>query len=94
MNPVLTFIFVCLFLGTLGGVYLLSEVNISRGSFSVRKRVSDAYTEGLSFTLWFYKKESDLVELYSQEVCEDMQLSFDEFCFSVFYDHFRIIYKK
>ena len=94
MNHALLFVSICAFLVSFGVIYLLGEINVSRGSIHVRNRIVDVYEEGVSFCLWFWKREGKLWEIWEAEVCEDMQMGFEEWCWAVFKEEFRIVYLK
>jgi hypothetical protein len=76
----------------IGTMYLLSEINNTTSSFPVRKKKGVEYRNGLHFSLWFYKREERLMELWEEELCEDMTMTFEQFCASVYNNNFQIVY--
>lgn len=84
MNHLGLFSVVSAFIATLLLMYVLTEINNTKSTYGIRKKLSEEFVSGLEFTLWFYKREGILRELYEAELCEDMFLSFEEFCNGVF----------
>lgn len=94
MNLLHVYLSTSFFIGVLGLMWLLSEINVTNSSFGVRKGVDRRYLVGLEFTLWFKKREEELLSLWEAEVCECMNLGFEEFCQAIFNDEFGIVYEK
>lgn len=84
MNHLALFLIVSAFIATLLLMYILTNLNNTKSTYGIRKKISEEFVSGLEFTLWFYKREETLRELYESEMCEDMTLSFEEFCNGIF----------
>ena len=82
---------IALLLLTMLLMYLLSEINTTRSSYGIRRLKSLTEYQNNRYYSWFREKESQLEELYEQELCEEMTLSFEEFCWAI-YNEFEIIY--
>lgn len=72
-------------------MYLLSEVNQTFSSYGIRRYKTQSDYENSRYYSWFIEKEPYLEDLYDQEYCEEMTLSFEEFCWAI-YDELEIIY--
>lgn len=88
----LKFILILVFIALVGVWYLLSEINITRSSYTVRRKNDETSYFNYRYHEWFNKNETRLLELHEQEFCDSMQLNFDDFCRSIYSEN-TIIYR-
>ncbi len=89
----LTFYLSLLFLTTIGLMQIAAELNSTSSSYGVRRGITQKEFDNGMFFRWYTAMESKLKELYDQEFCESMTLTFEEFCEAMYYEK-KIVYIK
>lgn len=84
MNPIAIFIVSCLFIAFILIMYILSEANITKSSYGIRRLATQKAYDNARYVEWLVRKEPELEVLYGDESCGEMDLSFEDFCMAIY----------
>ena len=63
-------------------------------TYGVRKKIDIRAYDDFRYYTWLKLNSHRLENLYEEELCEDMQLQYEDFVLAIYTDSYQIVYKR